>query len=422
MLKHELRAILEQQQADASWLDCLTLRQEEHTLRVSFPHPYYASWFGAHKRGMFEQAVSRFFGARETPALVYDHPIIRPVRRPASPPTADLQQRDRPALAESDPFVTFLTNAKNAFPLAAAREFAARNADTACDLLLLHGCCGTGKSHLLRAMATELERSKHSVILADATRFCAESSQWAQHPENFWQQCGALLLDDLQRLCDKEEWQLQLAVLVDAMPRGAGAARLALACDAPLPSLHERLRSRLESGLVLELQEPDLDVRLRFLELGARECGLSIGRQQLFSIAQRCPQFRLLQGLLRKMTAFRSLTGADPTPDDMETMVCAGMYSTPPTCLEILSQVAGVMHLNTDEILSGRRRPDLVLARQLAMFVCRRKLGLSYPELGRAFGGKDHSTVIHAIKKIEKLIDSDKSVRQLLSQLEQYAA
>ena len=76
------------------------------------------------------------------------------------------------------------------------------------------------------------------------------------------------------------------------------------------------------------------------------------------------------------------------------------------------------MNLRAEDVLGGKRRPDLVLARQVSMYICRRKLGLSYPELGRAFGGKDHSTVIHAIKKIKKILVSDKALQQLVAELE----
>ena len=87
-------------------------------------------------------------------------------------------------------------------------------------------------------------------------------------------------------------------------------------------------------------------------------------------------------------------------------------------CREILGSVARGFNLRTEDILGARRRPDLVLARQVAMYLCRRKLGLSYPELGRAFGGRDHSTVIHAVKKIHKLLETDKVVHNLVTELE----
>ena len=145
---------------------------------------------------------------------------------------------------------------------------------------------------------------------------------------------------------------------------------------------------------------------------------MSLSRDQLLFIAQRCSQFRLLQGLLLKVAAFCSVTGCELSQSDLENIVRTGVADKTPGCLEILGEVARAMNLRSEDVLGGKRRPDLVLARQVSMYICRRKLGLSYPELGRAFGGKDHSTVIHAIKKIKKILVSDKALQQMVTELE----
>ena len=118
------------------------------------------------------------------------------------------------------------------------------------------------------------------------------------------------------------------------------------------------------------------------------------------------------------MEAFAAVHGRSLTPADLENIVRTGGAERPPGCREILNEVARGLNLRPEDILGSRRRPDLVLARQVAMYLCRQKLGLSYPELGRAFGGRDHSTVIHAIKKIKKLLISNKDVQRLVTQLE----
>ncbi|MDE5879677.1 MAG: chromosomal replication initiator DnaA, partial [Desulfovibrio sp.] len=138
----------------------------------------------------------------------------------------------------------------------------------------------------------------------------------------------------------------------------------------------------------------------------------------LLYLAQRCAQFRLLKGLLRKVEAFAALNGRPPLQADLENIVRTGGSARPAGCREILGSVARGFNLRPEDIMGTRRRPDLVLARQVAMYLCRRKLGLSYPELGRAFGGRDHSTVIHAVKKIRKLLDTDKVVHNLVTELE----
>ena len=453
MLKNELRDILALQKAEdkGDWLESLTLRQEGHTLHVSFPHFYFASWFSQHKRDLFEKALSCRFADAQLPHIVYKQPTLGSALGHAQPwhsqgaeqqgngqKTSSRDNSDHALRSiataapktENDAFTAFIANAKNAFPLAAAKEIAEQRAGVAYNPFLLCGHSGTGKSHILRSMAATLRhgQSGNRVILASAARFCADNPAWVRHPELFWQQCDVLLLDDIQDIAGQSAWQQKLVSCIDACPNSASladgarrAGQMVFACTGQpqtLKTLDERLRSRLESGLVVELMEPDLDVRMRYLQAMCKERNMSLSRDQLLYIAQRCSQFRLLQGLLLKVVAFCSVTGCELSQADLENIVRTGVADKTPGCLEILGEVARAMNLRPDDVLGGKRRPDLVLARQISMYICRRKLGLSYPELGRAFGGKDHSTVIHAIKKIKKIIVSDKALQQMVTELE----
>ena len=453
MLKNELRDILALQKAEdkGDWLESLTLRQEGHTLHVSFPHFYFASWFSQHKRDLFEKALSCRFADAQLPHIVYEQPTLGSAlghaqswpsqgaeqqgngQKTSSRDNSDHALRSIATAApktENDAFTAFIANAKNAFPLAAAKEIAEQRAGVAYNPFLLCGHSGTGKSHILRSMAATLRhgQSGNRVILASAARFCADNPAWVRHPELFWQQCDVLLLDDIQDIAGQSAWQQKLVSCIDACPNSASladgarrAGQMVFACTGQpqtLKTLDERLRSRLESGLVVELMEPDLDVRMRYLQVMCKERNMSLSRDQLLYIAQRCSQFRLLQGLLLKVVAFCSVTGCELSQADLENIVRTGVADKTPGCLEILGEVARAMNLRPDDVLGGKRRPDLVLARQISMYICRRKLGLSYPELGRAFGGKDHSTVIHAIKKIKKILVSDKALQQMVTELE----
>ncbi len=453
MLKNELRDILALQKAEdkGDWLESLTLRQEGHTLHVGFPHFYFAAWFSQHKRNLFEKALSCRFADAQLPHIVYEQPTLGPAlghaqswpsqgaeqqgngQKNFSRENSDLTVRSIAAAApknENDAFTAFIANAKNAFPLAAAKEIAEQRAGVAYNPFLLCGHSGTGKSHILRSMAATLRhgQSGNRIILASAARFCADNPAWVRHPELFWQQCDVLLLDDIQDIAGQNAWQQKLVSCIDACPNSASlaggarrAGQMVFACTGQpqtLKTLDERLRSRLESGLVVELMEPDLDVRMRYLQAMCKERNMSLSRDQLLYIAQRCSQFRLLQGLLLKVVAFCSVTGCELSQADLENIVRTGVADKTPGCLEILGEVARAMNLRPEDVLGGKRRPDLVLARQVSMYICRRKLGLSYPELGRAFGGKDHSTVIHAIKKIKKILVSDKALQQMVTELE----
>lgn len=456
-LKRELRPLLAPASgADAAgphaaaareaWLDALALRLENGRLVVGFPHSYFARWFGMHKRTSFEAALFRC--CPDAPGIIYeDAPLGRALppmtevfrtARDAAPAQAhDPDPHDETSDGGEDAFARFIVNARNAFPLATAKKIAGEGSPDGEAVLVFCGKSGTGKTQLLRAMAVTLERrlAPGRVLLRGAARFCADmAAGGAPWTEQFWRNCDALLLDDVQDIAGDAARQRDLAACMDVclgllqeerrrksgpIPRHGRLMIFSHAGPATeLAHLEERLRTRLESGLVLELLEPDLDVRLRYLQRAVRERELALSRDQLLYLAQRCVQFSLLQGLLRKVEAFTALNGRQPMQADLENIVRTGGSVRPVGCREILGSVARGFNLRTEDILGARRRPDLVLARQVAMYLCRRKLGLSYPELGRAFGGRDHSTVIHAVKKIRKLLDTDKVVHNLVTELE----
>ena len=459
-LKQDLRPLLNAPEKPgdsvaAPWFEALALRLEDGRLVVGFPHSYFGRWFRQHKQAGFEKALARLSLPIES--LIYeDAALVRapgqgdlsagPAASAAANPTRNFGAEGLSVCAnadscsgpdpdfgpnlDKDEFEDFIVNAKNAFPLATARKIACEE-PPAGGIAVFCGKSGTGKTKLLQAMHVALVQrlGRQRVHMNLASRFCAEISESAPACENFWLGCQALLLDDVQDIADQTRWQRSLALCLDARPGqvlaegGSGAAGrlVVLAHVGParaLAQLEERLRGRLLSGLVLELLEPDLDVRLRYLQRAARERQLALTREQLLYLAQRCGQFSLLQGLVRKVEAFAALHGQPPLQADLENIVRTGGSARPVGCREILGSVARGFNLRAEDILGARRRPDFVLARQVAMYICRRKLGLSYPELGRAFGGRDHSTVIHAVKKIRKLLDTDKVVHTLVTELE----
>ena len=462
MLKTTLRQHLpaDSDYREQSWFDSLGLCLEGDTVTVTFPHRYFAVWFSRHKRALFEEALRRSFqdkppricyqARQEGEALLSPEPteptepagpvranLVDKTNQPNQPNRAALPRRQGTAREagrargrktsagqEDDFFADFLVNAKNAFPLEAARKLTAREAGSLYNPFVLCGRSGTGKSHILQAVARGFAAryGEGRIIRQEALRFCRERSAMLSRPEFFWQGCTALILDDMQELAGQALWQQQLAALMDACPSGGGQMVFAHAGPSQeLKHFEERLHGRLESGLVLELLEPDLDIRLRYLQAISRERQLGLKREQLLYLAQRCAQFRLLQGLSLKLEAFVSMRGKQLSTDDLENIIRTGGVERLPACRDILGAVAGSLNLRAEDILGNKRRADLVFARQMAMYLCRHRLGLSYPELGRAFGGKDHSTVIHAIKKIKKLMETDKTVYRMVTELENRA-
>ena len=436
MLKKKLQAILSQKGTDDTWLDCLTIRQDKTTVYVQFPHMYYADWFYIQKKDIFEEIISIYFNKKNVPQIIYeksiqnyhhnDNQTIKIEEQSKNDvientiTNRNLVIKQQKNISSKNHFSTFIANNKNAFPLAIAKEIAGEECTSNYIPFLLCGKSGTGKSHLLQSMAVAFHERHCHIIYTEASRSSGENPLWASNPDIFWQKYDALLLDDIQYLTENITWQKKLAACIDTCPRD-GKHQIALTCLGSAhscKSLDERLLSRLESGLVVELMEPDLEIRMRYLQSINKE-NLHLDHDQLLLIAQHCPQFRLLQGLVRKVIAFYSFTGSKLSHTDLENIMRTSVTETTPGCMEIIGNVSRSMHLRPEDVLGNKRSPDLVRARQLAMYICRQKLGLSYPELGKAFGGKDHSTVIHAVKKIRKLLLTDKSVKNFLAILEQ---
>ncbi len=408
-LRHSLRLLGEGDESP-TWLDCIDLEDEGDAVRVVFPHVYFGPYFAPHRERL-EQAL-RHALARSPLHIRYDV-RLRGRRSPRLSPALTARVETSPGQT-AQTFASFLHNDKNAFAVAATRLLLREESDAR--LLVLHGASGTGKSHLLHALLHALQSSGRRVVGVSLANRQDVRFPWEQDSGVFWQGCDQLLIDDLHEVLDNEQRCRGLVACMDAAARTGG--RMALAFTGSprrLEAAPAALRTRLESGLLLELLPPDADVRLRYVQDGCRKLDLHLGAATMMRLARRYEHFRPLQGLLRRLQAFLSLNGRAPTEEEVDDMLRLSETRGQEGCRDIMEAAAAHYGVRADDLTSDKRHPRLVLARQIAMYVCRRELGLSYPELGRIFGGKDHSTVIHAVKKIEKMLVNDKNVHRAVN-------
>ncbi len=413
MLKDILRDRLQQNCSPEElrrWYDPLLLEYDTAAARLTvfFPHVHFAPWFAQEGQAIFERAVARWFGEQGiSPELVYQA-AAWPPRRPSP--------KDAPPAAYT--LDGFITNSKNAFPLAAARRVADPASGHAYNPFIVCGKSGTGKTHILRALAAALAAAHggDAVFSGGVDELAAAVA--AHGGSAFFRARQALVVDDLQRAAHDAALQEQLIRIMDAFLDSR--RQMIFACADTLASLRglsEGLRSRLEVGLVVELKEPDLDVRLRFAQARCRGQGLKLERDHLLLLAQRCAQLRYLSGIVLKVAAFQSLEQRAITTEDLENILHGTGDGRTVGPEDIVRTVAEHLKLAPKDILGGKRHPALVRARQIAMYLCREMQGTSYPALGRFFGGKDHSTVVHSIKKVTSLLVSDKDVQHLVTEL-----
>lgn len=420
------------------WLHGLGVLEADGAVEIIFPHALYERFFSPYRQ-IFETALRQCLPPgtqvryrtdviprpRTGPdATVFPTAADRRTneRQPGSPDGIVLPDGHTPSQPGTHKTLDdFLCNAKNAFPLEAMRRIVGHAPGSVFQPLLLYGGSGTGKSHLLSAVGSAYARQGLRVLALPAARFCRQAEGWARLPERFWQTVDALLLDDLQEIIGQERWQGHLVSLLDHCPPQRQALFALTGTAQTFKSLQSRLTGRLESGLVTELLEPDLEIRLRYLQETCRLRKLPLSHEEQLFLARRCRQFRLLQGMMLKAAAFAEMRQGSLSREDIENIARTGGTEPAIGHREIVEEICRLYALRPEEVLGNGRRPQLVLARQIAMYVCRRRLGLSYPELGRMFGGRDHSTVVHAVKKIKQMLESNKEVQNVVAALEKSA-
>jgi chromosomal replication initiator protein len=309
--------------------------------------------------------------------------------------------------------------------LAVLAEVARKNPGEAYNPFTICGPVGAGKSHLLQTLADTFSKkySPEQIIHARALRFCAQNTQWTLRPEQFWQRHRALFLDDMQELIEQKIEQNTLETIMDACPAASTGknCQIVLTCagnSGSLNLLEERLRSRLESGIVVELAAPDMDVRLRYANAFCKKEHIPLEKSQCLFLAQSCPHIRHLRGLLLKIKAFIAVHNKLPSTADLQNIISTGGLKKPVTCRKIINITAMIFNVRPEEILGEKRSPDIVLARQTAMYICRQKLRLPYADIGREFEGRDHSTIIYAFNKIKKMLNTNKDINIKVTEVE----
>ncbi len=395
------------------WFDPLDIARDValNRLTVTFPHAFFEGWFAPRARSFLERQARLLFGAQLEIRYQQPESHAGPQRLPLR-----AEAGTTAPFGANQTFENFVSNVKYKWVLGALRDFPVANPAALCPLVV-GGPGGSGKTHLLRAAANECFQR-----LGDAVRCCSADepalvAALIEEAHNRPQDVAMLFLDDMHRLEGEDRLQRELIRLLDIF--GAAHKPVVLAGTGRIVDwpLKKELVSRLEQGLWTELPEPDLDIRMRFLQIRLKEEHTVLDKDRMLLAAQSCTDMRRLAGAARRIAAHRILLEREPTLRDIENILRLSGTSDPLDPQRIIALTAEHCGVSGKDILGENRRPDLVRARQIAMFLCRELLGHSYPAIGRLFGGRDHSTVIHAVKKIKQIQEHDRIMHTMVTEL-----
>ncbi len=324
-------------------------------------------------------------------------------------------------------FDSFVTGPSNRFAHAAALSVAETPARSY-NPLFIYGQAGLGKTHLLQAIAHYIRQNYPGYVIRYISTetllnefLVAIRNNTQQEFKQRYREIDVLLVDDIQFIEGKE--QLQESFFHTFNTLHGDQRQIVLSSDRPpdaIATLEDRLRSRFKWGLITDIQPPDFETRLAILQKKGEQSGSTAPPEVLDFIATNITyNIRELEGALIRVNAFATLNDTELTVELAREILADTIASTKPRKVTpglILNETASMFGLTVEQLTSKSRTRDLVHARQIGMYVCREMTDLSYPQIAKEFGGRDHTTVIHAYEKVStRMKDKHKTYEDVTS-------
>jgi chromosomal replication initiator protein len=346
----------------------------------------------------------------------------------ATVPAVDDRALDEAGLNPRYTFETFVKGASNQFALAAALRVAETPARSY-NPLFIYGSAGLGKTHLLHAIGhyVHFNYQHHEVRYVSTETFMNEyvdaiRSNSMAGLRRRYRDIDVLLVDDVQFLEGKEGLQEEFFHTFNSL-HGANKQIVISSDRVPdaIPTLEERLRGRFKWGLITDIQPPDLETRLAILRNKSERDRVRVPAETLEFIASHITSnIRELEGALIRVTAYASLNHVPITTELAQQQLADLLTDSSPrprTDQELLAEIAAYLGFEVEALRGKSRQRPLVTARQIAMYVFRDLTDLSYPSIARLFGGRDHTTVIHAVEKIQRQMGERKQIYEQVTAL-----
>lgn len=420
-----------------TWFQPLELEgitEEQATIRV--PNRFFGEWLGRNYKDLLIEAFHHTEGIKPTEIIFVlkeekdreSLQAVASVKKESYPPPLTSKARRQPLPNPKYTFDTFVVGASNQFAHAACLAVAESPAKSY-NPLFIYGGVGLGKTHLLNAIGNYIaDRTDQRIAYVTTEQFTNEVINSIRYDKMMelrrrYRNVDMLLIDDIQFLAGKERTQEEFFHTFNSLYEAG--KQIVLSSDRfpkEMPSMEERLRSRFEWGLIADLQQPDVETRIAILRKKSEEEGIAINEDVIQLLAANLKSnIREIEGALIRLGAYASLTGQQITVDMAKNILrdLIGGKRKVITAEDIQEAVASRFQVKISDLKSKRRTKTLVYPRQIAMFLCRDLTDASFPEIGRDFGGKDHTTIIHACKQMKKAQETDATLRTTLESLKE---
>lgn len=413
-IKKTLCSKADKQRAGKS-LSAITFDCADGVLRLTFPHDILKAWFLENKASALN-------------AIVRQHPAITGVEyatrtaghlKPRPTPRQEAAHNNAPPRYSFD---NFITNDKNDFPFTLCQAVAEQE-KTDFNPLILYGKNGRGKTHLLKAILDKMGMAATHGFGGNINSLQTLLNRLKR--DKFFSVVSTyrfLFLDDFHEIVDFPALQNELVPLFDTFV--ARQKQIVFSTSVPINDFTDilpQLKSRLLGGVIASLKKPDIDIKIRFVQRENKQRGLELNEEQIFYLVRLFDDFRSLEGCLLKIEAYKKLINSTFSQAQFKSIVSEiADRKQAPGPKNIIRATCEYYQVSEEDICSGKRQKAIAGARQVAIFLCRKHLGLSYPALGTLFGNKDHTTALYSYRKIEHRTKNDPALKKELGRI--YAA
>ncbi len=414
-----------------TWLEPTSyIGQEANSLYIKVPNSYFKDWLSYHYSSAINSCSQKLYGKVFNIKFIFDEDSSAFMRRSPQERKTKRGTLLNPNLNPNYTFENFVVGSCNEFAHAASIAVT-KNPAKSYNPLYIYGGAGLGKTHLMNAIGhfIVLNNSGLKVLYITTEQFMNDLINHLQYGKILsfrqkYRNVDVLLMDDIHYLSGKERTKEEFFHTFNHLYDGQ--KQIVISSDCPpkeIPHLEERFRSRFEWGLIADLKPPDIETRIAILKKKSDLEGVDLPESVALYIADKVhSNIRVLEGYLRRVIAFASLKGEkidlDLTKEALRSLLDSS--STVVTIEKIQKIVCHQFKIKPSQLKSKNNSPKFAFPRQIAMYLAKGLTKASLPEIGKKFGGKHHTTVIHSIRKIEKMHNEDPEFNKELNNLISY--